>query len=243
MTLPALALALVIGIGMGLLGGGGSIVAVPALTFAFGMAPKDAVLSSLVIVGLAAAAGAASGLARRVLRLRTAFLVAGPAIAGAAIGGAIGARLDDRAQLMILAATMLAAAVVMAWPPRREPADGPPATLILAITGACAGTLTGIVGVGGGFLLVPALVIFARLPMTEASATSLFVITLSAISAIPHYLGRTSLQWSFIAPVAALAAGGTIAGGMIAPRLPQRILQQAFAVTLVILGSYVLLRR
>jgi len=113
---------------------------------------------------------------------------------------------------------------------------------MLVLTGVGAGTLTGVVGVGGGFLLVPALVALAALPIVEASATSLFVITLSAAAAIPHYIGRTSLQWSLIGPFAVLAAAATIAGGMIAPRLPPRLLQQAFAVTLVILGSYVLLK-
>ena len=242
MTPAAFILALAIGTGMGLLGGGGSIVAVPALTLVFDFAPKEAVLSSLVIVGLAAAAGAAGALARGVLPLRVALIVGLPAIGGAAIGGAIGARLDDRVQLLMLAATMLAAAMVMLRPqPERAGAAHRP-SLVLSATGLGVGTLTGMIGVGGGFLLVPALIALAALPMTKASAVSLFVIVLSAASAIPHYAGRTALSWSFIAPFAGVAAAGAIGGGVVASRLPHQLLQRVFAAMLVIVGSYLLLK-
>ena len=104
------------------------------------------------------------------------------------------------------------------------------------------GILTGLIGVGGGFLIVPALVIVARLPMREAAGASLVVMTMAAVSGLAGYLGHTPLALSFIVPFALVAAAGTIAGGMVAHRLPQHRLQQVFATALVVLGSYVLIR-
>ena len=235
--------ALAMGLGMGVLGGGGSIVAVPLLTFVAGLAPKDAVAASLTIVALVAAAGAISALLRGVLPLRVAAIVGVAAIAGGLAGGALGVRLADRLQLSVLALVMFGAAVLMWRAPRRVPiSDQSVALSRLAIVGISTGFITGLVGVGGGFLIVPALVIAARLPLPRAAAASLFVIALASVSALSRYAGHGMLPWPFIARFAAVASAGAIGGGLIAPRLPQRILQQAFAVALVILGSYVLLK-
>jgi uncharacterized membrane protein YfcA len=240
MTLAALGLAIAIGFGMGILGGGGSIVAVPVFTFLLHFPPKDAVATSLAVIGLAAAAGAIGSYLRGVLPLRIAISVGVSAMVGAVAGGAAGARLADQTQLVILAVVMLGAAGAM-W--RSTPDAGPQPTRglpFLIALGLAIGALTGLVGVGGGFLIVPALVLFAGLPVPKAGAASLFVITLSALSALPSYLGRTSLSWSFIVPFALVAGAGTIAGGVVAHRLPQRRVQQAFAAALVLLASYVL---
>ena len=239
MTLTAFALAIAMGFGMGLLGGGGSIVAVPALTFLLYFPPKDAVAMSLAIVGLAAAAGALGSFVRGVLPLRIAITVGLSATVGALGGGAAGARLSDEVQLTLLSMVMFGAAVAM-WRPQPREGSTRERTLPLLIgLGLAIGALTGLVGVGGGFLIVPALVLFAGLPLPKAAAASLFVITLSTLSALPNYLGRTTLSWTFIAPFALAAGVAAIGGGMVAHRLPQRRLQQAFAVTLVVLASYV----
>jgi uncharacterized membrane protein YfcA len=113
---------------------------------------------------------------------------------------------------------------------------------VLIALGVVTGIVTGLVGVGGGFLIVPALVIGARLPIRQAAAGSLFVITLAAFASIPGYVGRMTVGWSVIAPFAAIAAAGALAGGMAAQHLPQRRLQRVFAAALVVLGSYVLAR-
>lgn len=240
MTPWTLLLALIIGGLMGLLGGGGSIVAVPALTLALHLAPKEAVATSLAVVGIVAAIGAAGALARGVLPLRLAAIVGAASIAGASIGGRVGAQLPDRLQLSILAGVMMAAAV-MVW--RRGAPAAAASTherpLVLAAIGLAVGTLTGLVGVGGGFLTVPALVVVAGLTMQRAAAASLFSIALAALAALPGYAAHATIGWSFIAPFAIVASAGALAGGRAADRLPQRRLQQAFAITLVILGSYV----
>ena len=241
MTLTAAALALAIGLSMGLLGGGGSIIAVPALTFLLHFPPKDAVVTSLAIIGAAAATGAVSALLRGVLPLALAAVVGLAATVGAYAGAIAGAHLGDRTQLSLLAIIMFAAAIVM-WRRAGREAAGPPRgnRWRLAALGVGVGAITGLVGVGGGFLIVPALVIGARQPMRQATATSLFVIALAAGAALPAYRGRVTLDWPFIVPFAAVATAGVLTGGVLAQYLPQRRLQQAFAAALVVLASYVL---
>jgi hypothetical protein len=241
MTFTAVALALAIGLAMGILGGGGSIIAVPAFTFLLHLPPKDAIVTSLAVVGLAATAGAIGGLVRGVVPIAVSLTVGLSATIGAYAGAAAGARISDHVQLAILAVVMFVAAVAL-WREQRGTVArvAHASTGLLAVVGLSVGVLTGLVGVGGGFLIVPALAIGAGLPMQEAAAASLFVIALAAFSGLAGYLGHATPAWGFILPFGAIAAAGTLAGGTIALRLPQRRLQQAFAVSLVLLGSYLL---
>lgn len=241
MTPTAVALAIGIGLVMGMLGGGGSLLAVPALTTLMHFAPKEAVVISLSVVALAALAGAVGAFVRGTLPLRAALVVGVAATAGAWAGGIAGARLSDAVQLRVLGIVMLAAAFLMLWQPALDAAPaGKRPMPVLLLLGLPLGALTGLIGVGGGFLIVPALVIVGRLPMREATGASLVVIAMASASGLAGYLGHTPLALPFILPFALVAAAGTIAGGVIAQRLPQLRLQQAFAVGLVMLGSLVL---
>ena len=243
MTPIALVLAVAIGLVMGLLGGGGSVIAVPALTMLLHFTAKEAVVISLSVVAIAAAAGAIGSLVRGTLPLAAGFIVGLAATAGALLGGFAGAHLADVTQLRMLGVVMLVAAMLMFWHPVTDAAPAPRRSLpVMLMLGFPLGILTGLIGVGGGFLIVPALVIVARLPMREAAGASLVVMTMAAASGLAGYLGHTPLALSFIVPFALVAAAGTIAGGMVAHRLPQHRLQQAFAAALVVLGSYVLVR-
>ena len=243
MTPEAIILAVCIGGVMGLLGGGGSIVAVPAFTYVLGMAPKQAVVISLVVVGFAAAVGAARALARDVVPAALAFTVGGSAIIGSLGGSMVGASISDQLQLRILAVVMLAATVVIWRQPRTAAVrvDHPSPWLLGAI-GLSTGVLTGIAGVGGGFLIVPALVAGAGLTMQQAAATSMVVIALAAISALAGYFSSAIFEWAFIMPLAAVAAVATLAGARLASGVPQRALQRTFAVGLVIVASWVWVR-
>ncbi|MGH9221589.1 MAG: sulfite exporter TauE/SafE family protein [Vicinamibacterales bacterium] len=243
MTITAAALALAIGTTIGLLGGGGSLVAVPAFTFLLQLPPKDAVVTSLAVVGVASAAGAVSGFIRGAIPVAVALIVGMSAAAGALAGGVAGARLSDQTQMAILGMVMLIAALALWRQPRVARAEHASASRsALAVIGVSVGVLTGLVGVGGGFLIVPALVVGAGLPIREAAASSLFVIALAAFAGLVGYAGETAIAWPFILPIAAVAAAGTIAGGLVAWRLPQRRLQQAFALSLVALASFVFTR-
>ena len=243
MTPLALILAIAIGMVLGLLGGGGSILAVPALTMLLHFTPKEAVVISLSMVAVAAFAGAVGAFVRGTLPLATGLTVGIAATAGAVVGGFAGARLSDATQLRMLGIVMLVAATLMFWRPVTHSAPAEQRSLpVMLLLGFPLGMLTGLIGVGGGFLIVPALVIVARLPMREAAGASLVVITMAAASGLTGYLGNTPLALSFIIPFALLAAAGTLTGGAIAHRLPQQRLQQVFAATLEVLGSYVLIR-
>lgn len=243
MTLTAVALAIGIGLVMGLLGGGGSILAIPALTLWLHFPPKEAVVISLAVVGIAATAGAVGSFVRGTLPLAAGLIVGLAATVGALFGGFVGAQLSDPTQLRMLGVVMLAAAALMFWNPltAASPAARRSVPVLLAL-GFPLGILTGLIGVGGGFLIVPALVLVARLPMREATGASLVVMAMAAASGLPGYLAGTPLALSFVGPFAAVAATGALAGGMITHRLPQRRVQQAFAATLVVLGAYVLIR-
>ena len=244
MTVTAAALALAIGLGMGLLGGGGSLVAVPAFVFLLHLPQKDAVVTSLAVVGLAAGAGAVGAFVRGAIPVTVALVVGASAIVGAYAGGLAGARLADQVQVTILGVVMLVAAVGLWRQPDRRGSRATRAPMaVLALLGAAVGALTGLVGVGGGFLIVPALVIGAGLPMREAASASLFVIMLAALSALAGYAGEVTPAWPFILPLAVVAAAGTLAGSTVAWRLPQRRLQQAFSIALVALASFMLTRQ
>ena len=243
MTPLAVILATTIGLVLGLLGGGGSILAVPALTMLLHFRAKEAVVISLSMVAIAASAGAVGAFVRGTLPLAAGLVVGLAATVGAFIGGFAGARLADATQLRMLGVVMLVAAALMIWRPAAGRPPGERHSLaVMLLLGLPLGMLTGLIGVGGGFLIVPALVIVAGLPMREAAGASLIVITMAAVSGLTGDLGNTPLALSFIIPFALLAAAGTIAGGWIAHRLPQQRLQQVFAAVLVVLGTYVLIR-
>jgi uncharacterized membrane protein YfcA len=243
MTPEALILALLIGGVMGVLGGGGSILAVPAFTFILGLSPKEAVATSLVVVGFAAAAGAVRGLTSGVVAPALALIVGGSAVVGSVVGSFIGTRITDHLQLQILAVVMVAAAVMLVRQPAARTSsvrEAPP--LLLGTIGLSTGILTGVVGVGGGFLIVPALVVAAGMTMQKAAAASMCVIALAAVSALAGYVAAIALDWSLIVPLAVTAAAATLAGARLASRLPQRALQRAFAISLVVIGSWVWIR-
>lgn len=138
---------------------------------------------------------------------------------------------------------MLSAAIAI-WHQREAPVAriDQPSPWLLAAIGLATGLLTGIAGVGGGFLIVPALVVAAGLTMQQSAAASMLVIALAAFSALAGYVAGVTFAWSFILPLAAIAAAATLAGARLAAGLPQRVLQRAFAVSLVVIGSWVWVR-
>ena len=246
-VLLPLVLGTLIGLSLGAIGGGGSILTVPILVYVMGQGAHEATATSLAIVGMVALVGAVPHWRAGRAQLATAVPFGLAGLAGAFAGAWANHLLPGRVLLALFGAMMLAVAVRMLWPLVARAGEHRKLTpvarwLRLLVAGLGVGVLTGFFGVGGGFLIVPALVIGAGLSLPRAAAASLFVITLASVSALTRYWGHASVDWPFVARFAAIAAGGAIAGGLAAPRLPQRILQQAFAVALVILGSYVLLK-
>jgi uncharacterized membrane protein YfcA len=237
-------LAALMGVSLGLLGGGGSILTVPLLVYVLGFGPKTAVAMSLPIVGTTSLAGALGHWRAGNVRLKTAFLFGLAAMAGAYSGARLAGYLSGEVQLTILAVVMLAAAVAMF---RRVDPVNPPVqgesdralVPLLAVAGGV-GLLTGIVGIGGGFLIVPALVLLARVPMKQAVGTSLVVIAMNSTAGFAGYLGRVPVPWGFMAAFTAVAIIGILSGTTLVRFVSQTQLKRAFAVFLVGVGLFTL---
>jgi uncharacterized membrane protein YfcA len=243
MTLLAAALATVVGLALGLLGGGGAILTVPILVYVLGLTPKVAVPVSLVVVGLASAVGAAGHWRAGRLIPGEGMRFAGFAMAGAFFGARAGLLLPDRVQLGIFAGVVLVAAVAMWRSVGRAVPMGPahPAWHVSA-AGAGVGALTGLVGIGGGFLFVPALVSMLRYPVAKATAVSLLVIALNAAAALVGYGPSLALPWPIVLPFLGCVIVGLLVGQSLAPRVGADTLKRSFALLLLAVGAFVLIQ-
>lgn len=243
MLILGLLLAATIGLALGLLGGGGSILTVPVLVYVLGIDAKPAIAMSLAIVGVTSLLGAA--LHRRLgnVRLDVAAAFGLVAMLGAFAGATFAKSLSGATQLVLLAIVMLAAAVSMLRSGHTEtPSGASPRLALLLPVGFGVGVLTGLVGIGGGFLIVPALVLLARLPMRQAVGTSLLVIAMNSAAGLAGYLGVVPLDWAFLAGFTAVAAVGAVAGTALGARVPQPLLKRGFALFLLVVGGFVLYR-
>jgi uncharacterized membrane protein YfcA len=247
MTLAlGLALASLIGLSLGLLGGGGSILTVPVLVYVLGYAAKPAIAMSLPVVGVTSFVAAMLHWRLGNVRLGTAALFGLFAMAGAFGGARLAGFLSGTAQLFLLAVVILVAALSMLRGGVRAEAQpeagGTPwvRVAMLAAVAAGVGVLTGIVGIGGGFLVVPALVLLARVPMKQAVGTSLLVIAMNSAAGFAGYLGSVSIDWAFLAGFTAVAVVGALAGAELTRAVPQAALKRGFAVFLLAIGGLVL---
>jgi hypothetical protein len=243
--------ALIVGVSLGLLGSGGSILTVPVLVYLAGEPEKLAITSSLLIVAMISVAGAVPFARRREIAWRSVLLFGLPGMAGAALGAQIAHWLPDGVPLLIFAAVMLWAASGMLRPvaaathvPTTPPTTAPPRGR-LARDGALIGVLTGIIGVGGGFLILPALVLLARHPLREAIGTSLAIIALNAIVGFIAHLVADASQWRELDPVLmsvfiAIGIAGSLTGQFVGGRVPQRGLRRLFGVMLVAIAGFML---
>lgn len=230
---------LVIGLALGVLGAGGSILTIPILVYGLGEPKKPAILAALAIVGLIAASALLRPSQRTLVDWRSAILLLVPGTLGAILGGTVAGVLPGSAQMILFAIIALVAAVRMfaRTAPTPDPHHRPPAWKPI-LAGAGLGFLTGLTGVGGGFLIVPVLVLFLGLPMHRAVASSLVVIAGNcAIGFAKQWwaLGgaESGLRWDVIAIFAACGVAGGFVGAMLSPRLPARTLRVAFGVLLL----------
>lgn len=243
MLILGLALALLIGLSLGMLGGGGSILTVPVLVYILGFAAKPAIAMSLPVVGITSLISAAFHWRLGNVRVSTALTFGLMAMAGAFGGAKLAVLLSGAIQLALLALVMLAAAVSMLRGTRNEVVSGePPRRALLVPVALGVGVLTGLVGIGGGFLVVPALVLLARVPMREAIGTSLFVIAMNAASGFAGYVGTVDIDWGFLAGFTGATVAGAIAGTMLVARVPQAALKRGFAILLLVMGSFMLFK-
>jgi uncharacterized membrane protein YfcA len=206
---------------------------------------------SLPVVGVASLGGAAGHWRAGHVSLRTALVFGSVAMAGAFLGARLAAALTGTTQLLLLAVVMLAAAGAMLRGKGREssdpsePAAAAPAPMPVVMTMTVAlgvGILTGLVGIGGGFLVVPALVLLGRQPMKRAIGTSLLVIAMNAAAGSLGYNGQVDIPWRFTALFTAAAIGGILVGTRLVRHVPAAALRRAFALFLVAVGALMLVQ-
>jgi uncharacterized protein len=239
-----LILSAAIGLSLGLIGGGGSILTVPILVYFLGVGPHEAVVMSLAVVGATSLFG--SYLHYRVdnVDLRSGMLFGAAGIIGALLGSPLTKLVSPGVLLLSFGVLMLVVAASMIWR-KRQPIDGPdrkphPAQAILAGLGV--GVLTGFLGVGGGFLIVPALVFFGGLTIKKAVGTSLFVIFLNCVAGMIGHLGQSAFDWALTATVMGLAVAGAIVGTVLSHRIAAHRLQRLFAVLVFGVGAFLVVK-
>jgi len=240
--------ALCIGISLGLLGSGGSVLTVPVLVYLVGQEEKVAIAGSLLVVGSIALAGSVPYMRHRMVDWRNVAFFGLPGMAGTWLGAAASAWISGAVQLLAFAAVMVMAALMMLRPPAAPAAlSGERHSARIVVDGLVVGVVTGIVGVGGGFLIVPALVLLGGLPVHRAIATSLVIIALKSFSGFAKYvsvladLGLT-LDWGVLGTVTAFGIAGSFAGSRLARRLPQQALRRAFGVVLLLMAALIAIR-
>jgi len=252
MTALGAALALLVGLVLGLLGGGGSVLTVPILVYVLGVPVKPAIAMSLIVVGLVAMIGFLSHLRQRTVATRVALIFGPFAVIAAYLGARVAQHVSSQLQLILFAVIGLVGSVLMlrgglkrGWAealPYELSSDARTLTF-LALEGLAVGFLTGLIGIGGGFLIVPALVLVAKLPMRLAIGTSLLVIMMNALSGFAGYLGHVTIDWTLVAWFTSVAAVGSIIGTLLSKRVPQEGLRHVFGYLLMGVSIYVLYRR
>lgn len=237
----ALGLAALIGLSLGLLGGGGSILAVPVLVYVAGQEPAAAVATSLAVVGATSLIAALDH--ARVGRVDLGAAV-GFGLTGA-LGAVAGARLTPlvppRTLLLLFALLMLVVGSLMLRP-GPGPVPGQRHPLAVPLAGLGVGVLTGFLGVGGGFLIVPALVLLARLEMPRAVGTSLLVIAVNAAAGLLSHLGREPLPLGLVAGFTGIAIAGAMVGSRLAGRVAPARLRRGFAALVILVGIALVVR-
>lgn len=247
MIITALALGLIVGVLLGLVGGGGSILAVPALVYGVGLPLSEAIPTSLMVVGAASAVAVLPRL-RHGVNWRLAAIIGTAGVATAYLGALVNRMMDPQVLLVAFAVIMVVAGVRMFLTTR---AAGGPCALpdggtnwrsclpkALA-TGAVVGFLTGLLGVGGGFLIVPALTLILGLPMGPTIGTSLVIIVINSAAGFASHVSDIEIDWAVTGSFAASAMIASLGAGRLGRRLPDVVLKRGFAVLVLIAAAYV----
>jgi uncharacterized protein len=260
MSPVVLLLAVLVGVALGLLGGGGSILTVPLLVYVAGLEAKEAIATSLLVVGVTSLAALVPHARAGRVMWRTGAVFGVAAMVGAYAGGRVAEFIPGTVLLVAFALMMVATAVAMIRGRSRgsarsagtEGADGSgdgaverggahdlPIKLVL-LEGVVVGLVTGLVGAGGGFLVVPALVLLGGLPMPVAVGTSLLVIAMKSFAGLAGYLSSVTIDWGLAMAVTGMAVVGSVIGALLSGRVPQDHLRRAFGWFVLVMGVVVL---
>ena len=235
-------LAVITGLSLGLMGGGGSILTVPILVYILELPVKVSIAMSLAIVGTTAVIGSYSHYKAGNINIKIAFLFAPFAMVGTFLGAKLATLLSDSTQLIFFAIIMLIASIFM-FKGRKEITSSDEQKLnflLIAIQAIFVGVITGIVGVGGGFMIVPALVLLGRIPMKQAIGTSLVIIALNSLTGFLGYISQVEINWTILISFAFFTAIGIIIGTKLVNYVTAEKLKKGFAVFLVLMGIFIL---
>lgn len=244
--LLAIALSSLIGISLGLLGGGGSILTVPILIYALGVEEKSAIASSLLVVGTTSLVASIQHARAGNVVWRVALVFAGAGMVGAFLGGKLAKFLPASMLLVLFAVIMFGTAIAM-WRGRKattvveQPASLPLPKIIAE--GIVVGVVTGLVGAGGGFLVVPALALLGGLPMPKAVGSSLVVIALKSFAGFAGYASHVTVDFKLVGIVTGAAVAGSFVGSALAKRVPPESLRKGFAVFVLVMAVFLLFKQ
>ena len=251
---------IIIGVSLGLIGGGGSILTVPVLVYLFAVDAVAATAYSLFIVGLTSAVGSVSYFQKGLVNVKTAVIFGIPSIIAvfmtrAIIVPAIPSELftvgnvvatKSHMLMLLFAVIMIAASYSMI---RKVKAKSPEPTgpqkfnyPLIVLEGLIVGLITGLVGAGGGFLIIPALVILSKLPMKEAVGTSLVIIAAKSLIGFLGEGSETVINWPFLATVSIFAIIGIFIGMSLSKRINREKLKPAFGWFVLVMGIFIILR-
>jgi uncharacterized membrane protein YfcA len=250
---------ILIGLSLGLVGGGGSILTVPVLVYLFGIDAMQATYYSLFIVGSTSLVGAFRHYRQGNVQLRVAALFGVTSIATIllvrrfllplvpkvlfSIGDMVVTR--QMATMILFALLMVAASLSMIRGGNTEPVadeNYKSKTLQFILAGIGIGVVTGVLGAGGGFLLIPALVLLLRLPMKQAVGTSLLIIALNSLSGFAGDLGSANINWQFLLTITGIAVTGILVGTRLSRNIPGHKLKKGFGWLVLIMGIYIFIR-
>lgn len=242
--LLVLACSVIVGLALGLLGGGGSILMVPLLSYVAGLDPKQAIAISLFVVGVTSLASLLPHARARNVKWGPGLIFAAASMSGAFLGG-LGSSLIPGSVLMLAFAVVMMVSARSMIRGRGDAAGAEPSggsLLLYAPVGLAVGAVTGLVGAGGGFLIVPALTLLAGLTMKHAAGTSLLVISLSSAAGMLGHLNSASINWPLTLSITAAAILGSFIGARLASKVPEKKLRKGFGYFVLAMGLVVLVQ-
>lgn len=249
---------ILIGISLGLIGGGGSILTVPVLVYLFGIDAILATTYSLFIVGATSIIGSVSYFRKNLVHLKTAIFFGIPSLVAVLLTRSFivpgipqeilrmgNFMLTKSMLLMLLFAVLM---VLAAWSMIKKSSTGNvlpeknTSVIVVLLQGIVVGVVTGFIGAGGGFLIIPALVHMLKLPMKTAVGTSLFIISVNSLSGFFFSLGNQQIQWLFLLTVAAIAISGILIGSFLSTKIDGKQLKPAFGWFVLVMGIYIIFK-
>jgi uncharacterized protein len=242
----ALVLSVAIGAALGLLGGGGSTLALPILLYVLRLETRSAIATSLIVVGATSLSAVLAHARAGHVRYSIGATFGAASMAGAFAGGHLARFVPSALLLSGFALMMGLTGIAMLRPPRfhdERTTTAPASAAGIALVGFLVGSLTGLVGAGGGFLVVPALAVLFAIPMPQAIGTSLLVIAMNALAGFIGQIGHTQIDGKVAALVTLAAVVGGVAGASLSKHVAPRSLRRAFGALVLAMAVFMALER